>query len=96
MRRTARRQSWTLIGGCPRRQWSSASRSAVSAIGSAGSPGAVSSPDAVVSRSVPSFDVRIASRQAIFDSPSVPIRGNVLPTSIVPRTPPADLTRTDA
>src|SRR5947208_1001243 len=45
IRRTARRQSCTLMGGgAPRRQWSRASRSAVSASGSVGAPDVVSSP----------------------------------------------------
>jgi hypothetical protein len=68
----------------------------VSAIGSAGSPAAVSSPSAVVSLSVPSFSARMASRQAIFHSPSVPTRGNVLPISIVPSTPLAERSSTEA
>src|SRR5256884_6614025 len=39
---------------------------------------------------IPSFIVRMASRPAIFHSPSVPSRGKPLPTSTVPRMPLAE------
>src|SRR6516165_943064 len=58
--RTTRAQSCTLIGGAaPRRQWSSASRSAVKAGAVTLAPGRVSSLSAVASFMIPSFIVRI-------------------------------------
>src|SRR5262249_13597612 len=77
--RTARAQSCTLIGGAaPRRQWSSASRSVVKTGAVTLAPGRVSSPSTVASFMIPSFIVRIASRPAIFHSPSVPSRGEAI------------------
>jgi len=38
----------------------------------------------------------MASRPAIFHSPSVPLRGKPLPTSIVPRMPLVERSSTDA
>src|SRR5881396_226558 len=61
-----------------------------------GLPRHVSSPLAVTRRMVPSLSTRMASRPAIFHSPSVPSRGNVFPTSMVPSTPLAERTKTDA
>ena len=59
-------------------------------------PGRVSSPSAVASFTIPSFIVRMASRPAIFHSPSVPSRGKPLPTSTVPRMPLVERSITEA
>src|SRR5262249_27334353 len=58
--------------------------------------GRISSPSAVASFMIPSFIVRMASRPAIFHSPSVPSRGKPLSTSTVPRMPLAERSITEA
>ena len=98
MSRTARRQSCTLIGG------GRAALPVVERVADGGEigrgrcrcPAWSRRPAAVASFITPSFMVRMASRPAIFHSPSVPTRGKPLPTSTVPSTPLAERSSTEA